>query len=144
MQVNIWMTCDANWETYTPRILDVLLEGVDFFEQRFYGGEVERLSLIMVCREPEFEFSQRSKFYRKKRELYTDIMLDYRLMVAGSMSMNDRMNYVAEQIFLQLSADFKKRKFSDFNSIDFLADMKSWFVAISSDYHGHGGEGWTY
>ncbi|WP_267117141.1 hypothetical protein [Xanthomonas sacchari] len=71
-------------------------------------------------------------------------MLDYRLMVAGSMSMNGRMNYVAEQIFLQLSADFKKRKFSDFNSIDFLADMKSWLVAISSGYDGHGGGGWTY
>ncbi|WP_295913307.1 hypothetical protein [uncultured Xanthomonas sp.] len=53
------------------------------------------------------------------------------------------MNYVAEQIFLQLSADFKKRKFSDFNSIDFLADMKSWLLAISSDYDGHGG-GWKY
>ncbi|WP_198526504.1 hypothetical protein [Xanthomonas sp. SHU 166] len=71
-------------------------------------------------------------------------MLDYRLMVADSMSMNDRMNYVAEQIFLQLFADFEKRKFSDFNSIDFLADMKSWLVVISSDYHGHGGAGWTY
>ncbi|PTY30635.1 hypothetical protein XAP3CFBP6996_000685 [Xanthomonas citri pv. fuscans CFBP 6996] len=95
------LTSDANWETRTGRITEVLVNRTDFFSEKFYGVGLSMVVIFLMCRSPELGFKRRVNFYRKKFELYSDVMLDFEVMVGASMG--HRMLHVTNQIHIQLS-----------------------------------------
>lgn len=62
-----------------------------------------------MCRLPELDFRKRVRFSKKNLELYSDVMLNYEVMVQSSM--RDRMLYVADQINIQISDVVRNKKY---------------------------------
>ena len=140
--MKLWITADASWESRTDRITNELVRNESYFAEKFYGKAIERISLILMCRDPALNFQRRTKYYKSKKEFYTDIMLDYEEMVQASML--ERMAIAAHQISLQLEEALASKKLNEFNLHLFIEDLKAWLDSIKTSYDGHGSGQWRY
>ncbi|MEG2802656.1 hypothetical protein [Stenotrophomonas sp.] len=140
--MKLWISADSDWDTYVGRILSELAPREDDFLGKDYGAGVQRVAVILMCREPELAFRRRHRFSKATRQYYTDVMLDYALM--RQTDMIGRMRHVTDELHLQLSAMLGKRKLTDFNHTAFLEDLQAWLAAIVADYDGHGSGPWRY
>lgn len=140
--MKLWISADSDWRTYTGRILSEIGRIEPGYSERDYGASVTRVSMILMCREPELNFRQRHRFSEGKGEYYTDIMLDYGVMLAADM--HGRMSHVVEQIGRQLEVQLAKRTFEDFDVARFLRDIRRDMQRVQESYDGHGSGPWKY
>ncbi|NHF65938.1 hypothetical protein [Xanthomonas hortorum] len=136
------LTSDANWEARTGRVMEVLVNRADFFSEKFYGSGLSKLVIVLMCRLPELDFRKRVRFSKKNLELYSDVMLNYEVMVQSSM--RDRMLYVADQINIQISDVVRNKKIYEFEGFIFLNDLKEWLDKTVVEYDGHTSGAWQY
>ena len=53
--LKLGVSCDADWESRVDRILNSLPE----FEMRDYGSSLSEIFVILMCRDPDFNFKRR-------------------------------------------------------------------------------------
>lgn len=97
----------------------------DFFTNRFYDDSGVEMAIILMCRDPQWNFNQRIRFVKKENCLYMDIMFDWALMVRSDHTA--RKQIVAEKIVTEVPEIVAKRKFKDFDLPRFTKDLREWF-----------------
>jgi hypothetical protein len=130
MQFNI--TSDSNHETkvgdqVTTQFPRRKLE--DWLHFKNYGNDLVRIGLILMCRDPEYNFKQRIRMDRKNKILYIDLMLDYHYFISN-ITQEDRISTVAKKIFEEVPPIVKKYKLKDFDLDLFMSDLKNYFIEI--------------
>lgn len=135
-------TADYDWQSRIDRILYHYIDNASEFDARSYGGEVKSVALLLMCQDPELDFSRRVQFRRKKAEFYTDVMLDLPTIVP--LSMKEKMRYVSQELLDQLSEQLNKVKFRDFDKARFIGDLEKWLKDVESRYDGQTSGAWHY
>jgi len=103
----------------------------DTFLDRFYDDSGISIGVVLMCRDPRWNFRQRISFSTKKNCLYTDLMFDWHTMVNADH--NTRKKIVAEKIVTEISQIIAKYKFKgkygfkDFDLPRFTKDLREWF-----------------
>ena len=54
----------------------------DWLHFKNYGNDLVDVGIILMCRNPEYNFKQRIRMDRKNKILYIDLMLDYHYFVS--------------------------------------------------------------
>lgn len=120
------MVSDSDIESGLHEVLHgsrVRLE--DYFIDRVYGDSGVALGIVLMCRDPRWNFKQRIRFDRKDNCLYMDLMLDLPTMTQADFE--GRKRIVAEKIVSEVPAIIAKYKMKDFDLTRFSSDLKSWF-----------------
>jgi len=122
--VDFFITTDSWWETKIDKVADVIIDkGAKlFFYKKNYGGSVNKIAIILMCREPQLKFKQRIRFLKQEKILYMDIMLDYYKFMDVDQKTRERQ--VAEKLIAEVPAIIAKYKFPDFDLPKFEKDFK--------------------
>lgn len=94
-----------------------------------YGNDLEEIFIVLMCRNPEYNFKQRIRMDRKDKILFMDLMLDYNYFTSN-ITQEDRINAVAKKIIEEVPPILKKYKFKDFDADLFINDLKMYFIEI--------------
>jgi hypothetical protein len=124
--MKIGFTADSNIESGLSEVLysfGTRLE--DDFVQKSYGDSRLEIFVVLMCRDPRWNFKQRIRFDRKDNCLYMDLMLDLPTMTQADFE--GRKRIVAEKIVSEVPAIIAKYKMKDFDLARFSSDLKSWF-----------------
>jgi hypothetical protein len=120
--MELFITCDANWDARLDKILDGLSQGEESFRTKDYGTSMGAISIILMCRDPVYNFKQRIKFSKKEKRLSTDIMLDLEQFRVIELSVKEEI--VAGKLLRELPVIIGKYKFEDFDLGRFENDLK--------------------
>ena len=116
------ITADNNEETGVGDIVIKVSGPVrKFFENKNYGSSVSAIGVVLMCRDPKLDFTQRIRFAKEDKTLYADIMLNYESMVSADEKM--RFKLVQKKIVNELPQIVEKYKFEDFNLEVFTKDL---------------------
>ena len=121
-----WNTYHTFYDTFLPETYDPIMINIGkYFEDKIYSLELEELNTIINC-SPGWDFTQRSRFSRKKKVLFFDIIIDYDYY----MSLGDgaRKNCVALTFLgdIEILRKFKPKHFN-------LEELKSDFEFFSKE-----------
>jgi hypothetical protein len=121
------VTCDANIESGLNDVLNTLNnDGFDgYFDTRFYDDAGTGLFIVLMCRDPMWNFKQRIRFVKKRNTLYVDIMLDLDVMSRADLATRKRI--IGEKIVAEVPQIVAKKKFKDFDLPRFTSDLREWF-----------------
>jgi len=120
------ITYDANSEAGLDEVIFGLNAAWErFFGDRFYDDSSTGLFLVLMCRNPRWDFKQRIRYSKKESTLYIDIMIDLGLM-SGS-GLGTRRQIVAKKILNEVPEIIAKKKFKDFDLPRFTKDLREWF-----------------
>lgn len=97
----------------------------DYFSDRFYDDSGIEMAVVLMCRDPRWDFKQRIRFAKKENCLYMDVMLD--LDVMRPANSEGRKRYVAEKIVTEVPRIVAKKNFKDFDLLRFSNDLGGWF-----------------
>lgn len=123
---------DTNYETKIGSQVTIQFparELEDWLHFKNYGNDLVDIGIILMCRNPEYNFKQRIRMDRKNRILYIDLMLDYHYFVSD-ITQEDRISTVAKKIFEEVPLIVKKYKLKDFDLELFMSDLKNYFIEI--------------
>ena len=125
--MRFFVTCDADIESGLNELLNALnRDGFGkYFEDRFYDDSGVKITVVLMCRDPRWNFKQRIRFSKKENKLYTDIMLDIAVMSSVDLAMRKRI--VSERIVNEVPQIVAKYKFKDFDLPRFTSDLREWF-----------------
>ena len=125
--MKFFVTYDANIESGLDDFLNPLYDlGFDnYFRDRFYDDSGIEMAVILMCRDPYWNFKQRIRFSKKDNCLYVDLMLD--LNVMKCLDAGARRRLVAEKISTEVPQIVAKYKFKDFDLKRFSSDLRGWF-----------------
>jgi hypothetical protein len=118
------ITSDSNHET---KIGDQVThqfpsrEIEDWFHFKNYGNDLVDIFIVLMCRNPEYNFKQRIRMDRKDKALYIDLMLDYDYFVSD-ITQDDRIKVVANKMINEIPPIIKKYKLKDFDLDLFMKD----------------------
>lgn len=131
------ITCDANAESGLSEVIFGTNKAFkEYFGDRFYDDSGIGLFIVLMCRDPIWNFKQRIRFLKKKNTLYLDIMLVLDVMSRASLA--TRKSIVGEKIVTEVPQIVAKYKFKDFDLKRFSSDLKSWFEQNGwIDAHSH-------
>ncbi len=122
---------DSNYEAKLDQVMDTFpqreLEDLLYFKK--YGDDLKDIAIILMCRNPEYNFKQRIRMDKKNKILYIDLMLDYHYFVSD-ITQEDRINVVAKKIIEEVPQIVKKYKLKDFDINLFIEDLKKYFKKI--------------
>ena len=115
---------DANYETKIDQVTDSFptRELEDWLYFKNYGEDLESICIVLMCRNPEYNFKQRIRMDRKNKTLYIDLMLDYNYFVSD-ITQKERINVVVEKLFDEVPKIVPKYKLKDFKSELFFSDL---------------------
>jgi len=121
---------DADWDSRIGKVLDALSETGyrKFFEEKNYGSSIDGITVVFMCRNPEYNFKQRVRHAKKEKKIYLDIMLD--LNQFRQIGQKEREKIVAERLLSEVPPIVAKYKFIDFNLLTFTIDLKQWLEKI--------------
>lgn len=97
----------------------------DYFGNRFYDDSGIEMFVVLMCRDPIWNFKQRIRFVKKENCLYMDIMLDLDVMSRADSVTRKRI--VGEKIANEVPQIVAKYKFRDFDLKRFSSDLRVWF-----------------
>lgn len=112
--LEVSVTGDMNWESKIDHVLKV----VDLrrsFEERacHYGGSLRAIGIVLMCRDPAFEFTQRIRFQKSTRTFSMDVMLSLPQVIP--MTHPQRRQLVAHVLLRQVPERLRRYKFDDFD-----------------------------
>lgn len=122
-KIQFRITCDSNSETRVGIVVDKISGPIrKFFEQIDFGDSINKICMVLMCRDPKINFKQRTSFSEKDKILYSDLMLDYQMMITAS---NDqkRLKIISEKILSEFPSIIKKYKFKNFNDTNFTEQL---------------------
>lgn len=121
------MTCDANIESGLNDLLNDLNDGGfdEYFSERLYDDSAIGLFIVLMCRDPIWNFKQRIRFVKKRNTLYIDIMLDLDVMSRADSATRKRI--VGERIVNEVPRIVANKKFKNFDLPRFSTDLREWF-----------------
>lgn len=131
--MKFFVTSDADKETGLSEIIYELNRSPmdDFFVNRFYDDSEIGIGIVLMGRDPRWDFKQRISFSKGKNSLYADLMFDWHEMVNADD--RTRKQIAAEKIMTevpQIIAGYKskgKYGFKDFDLPRFTRDLREWF-----------------
>jgi hypothetical protein len=97
----------------------------NFFTNRFYDDSGIEMAIILMGRDPRWDFKQRIRFVKKENCLYMDLMFDWNMVVESDHTA--RKEIVAEKIVTEVPQIIAKYKFKDFDLPRFTKDLREWF-----------------
>ena len=121
---------DANWESKVDKVLDSI-SGFGYhelFQQKDYGDSLDGVTVVFMCRNPEYNFKQRIRHSKKEKKLYVDIMLDLNQFI--QIEQTDREKILAQKLVAELPLIIDKYKFPDFDLTKFENDLKKFLQRI--------------
>ncbi len=122
-----WNSYHIFFDTYLDYMYDKVTPLIEeFLAEKNYSFEVENLDTIINC-SPGWDFKQRSKFRRKEKLLFFDIIIDYDFFM--SLTNAGRRECVA-QSFLRDMEVLKNYKPKDFKFDEMRQDFKNFFQEI--------------
>jgi hypothetical protein len=122
----MFVTCDADAETGVSETIQGLNAAFsEYFGNRSYDDSGINITIILMCRDPRWQFKQRIRFSKKENKLFMDLMLDWKLMVRSNQI--TRKKSVAEIMTAEAPRIIAKRKFKDFDLSRFTSDLREWF-----------------
>jgi len=115
---------DSDWDSKIDKVLDTLSDfGYRrFFEEKNYGGSLEGITIVFMCRNPEYKFKQRIKYFRKERKVYLDIMLD--LKQFRQIEQSERERIVAQRLVSEIPPIIANYRLPDFDLPKFETDLR--------------------
>lgn len=118
---------DADGETGLHEIGDEMNRPPmdNFFTHRFYDDSAIEMCVILMGRDPHWNFKQRIRFVKKENCLYMDMMFDWNVMVSSDHATRKRI--VGKKIADDVSQIVAKYKFKDFDLPRFSSDLREWF-----------------
>ena len=125
------ITCDAWWETRVSEVINLLpiREMRDEFYGKFYGNDINDIFIVLMCRQPEYNFKPRVRFNKKEKALYTNIMLDFDFFINATQEQRNKK--VLDQILVELPVIISKYEFKNFDTLRFIDDIKIIFSKIN-------------
>jgi hypothetical protein len=129
MKFNI--VSDTNYEAKVDQVTDTFSsrEVEDLMHFKNYGSDLLGIVLVLMCRNPEYNFNQRIQMDKKNKVLYIDIMLDYNYFISD-ITPQHRIRYVSDKILEELPSVINKYKFKNFDLEIFMQDLKDYFKKI--------------
>ena len=120
------VTCDADIESgFDVVTFGMMKQFDDYFRDRFYDDSGIEMFVVLMCRDPRWNFKQRIRFVKKENCLYMDLMFDLRIM--AQVDMKTRKRIVGEKMVTEIPQIVAKYKFRDFDLPRFSRDLRSWF-----------------
>ncbi|HTB99706.1 MAG TPA: hypothetical protein VK705_03395 [Ferruginibacter sp.] len=128
--MEFFITTDSWWETRIDKVTSVMHDYhiKHFFANKNYGSSVNKIAIILMCREPHLKFKQRIRFLKQEKILYMDIILDYYQFMDVDQKVRERQ--VAEKLIAEVPAIIAKYKFPDFNLPKFEKDFKKFMSQL--------------
>jgi len=124
--MKFFVTCDANIESGIDKVIYGMNKEFDaYFGDRLYDDSGIEMAVILMCRDPRWNFKQRIRFKKKDNCLYMDIMFDLPIMERADAS--TRKMIVAQKMTDEIPPIIAKYKFKDFDLMRFSADLRNWF-----------------
>ena len=125
--MNYWNSYHIFYDTHMEEVYDDVVTKINkHLKLRKYGIEFNELRTIVNCSKG-FDFQQRSRFSRKEKVLFFDIVLDYRHYM--ELETDLRKTYIAES-FLRDMEVLHKYKPKGFVLDDLKQDFKHFFHSI--------------
>jgi hypothetical protein len=122
-----WNSYHTFYDAFLPETFDPIAINIKtHFEGKSYSIELDELQTIINC-SPGWEFNQRSRFSRKEKFLFFDIIIDYDYY--KSLTDEARKNCIALS-FLRDIEVLKKYKPKDFKLEELKQDFKFFFKEI--------------
>lgn len=120
---------DCDWRSKVDRIVPALNKDdvVGPLAEANFGGGVNRISFIYVCRDIDSALKQRSRYVKTSGELTFDVMLTYQELI--SMNNSERLVVMFENLELQFTSVEIRAFPDDFRKGDFMKEMKMLFRA---------------
>jgi hypothetical protein len=117
----VFVTSDSDRRTGVAEVnLEIVEEIERFFKAKTYGAEVAAVVIVMMCRDPVYEFKQRIRFSKAEQTFYLDVMLDWNEMIhAGTRRKPAALRTVRQTVRNVL----EKRKWKSFDVTQFLLDF---------------------
>jgi len=103
----------------------------NFFIHRLYDDSGISIGIVLMGRDPRWNFKQRISFSKVKNRLYMDIMFDWHTMVNADH--DTRKQIAAKKIMTEVPQIITKYKskakygFKDFDLPRFTKDLREWF-----------------
>ncbi len=121
------VTSDANSESGLDEVSRAKnAQGFEeYFADRFYDDSGIEMFVVLMCRDPRWNFKQRIRFVKKDNCLYMDVMLDLNVMSRADSATRKRI--VGEKIVNEVPQIVAKKKFKDFDLKRFSSDLREWF-----------------
>lgn len=134
--MRFFLTSDANSESgLGDTLFGVSKQLREYFSDRFYDDSGIEMAIVLMCRDPHWNFKQRIRFVKKENCLYMDIMLDLDVMSRADPATRKRI--VGEKIVNEVPQIVAKKKFKAFDLPRFMKDLREWFEIhgwISTDF----------
>ena len=128
--MKFFISYDADWESRVESVVSELSDrGIrTFFEGRFYGGGIDCVSVILMCRDPSHGFKQRKRYSKKDRVFHMDIMLDLERMRLASPQ--ERKHEVAGRICEEVPEALLKQRIPEFEKDQFIEDLQGFLRGL--------------
>jgi hypothetical protein len=125
--MRLFVTSDSSKESGVGEVV-YEIGGATFehFHNRNYGPDLNRIAVILMCRNPAMKFKRRIRFARKDKILYMDVMLSPEEMCA--LSRDSRKKIIAERLAEEIPAVVRKYKLPGFNLERFADDLKGFLA----------------
>jgi hypothetical protein len=125
--MRFFITYDADIPAGLDDVLNPLVDlgFKKYFAEKYYEDSGIEMAVVLMCRDPRWNFKQRIRFVKKDNCLYMDIMLDYEHMTTTDTA--GRKRYVAEKLVNEVPQIIAKYKFRDFDLKRFSSDLSHWF-----------------
>ena len=119
------ITSDANQESGIGPVVDKLSGPTRaHFQSIDYGPGLQKIVVVLMCRNPEYDFKKRIRFLKNDQTLYMDVMLDLVEMV--SLNHEERFLRVFKKLENDISEVLIKYNFSGFDRQRFVNDLCEW------------------
>jgi hypothetical protein len=124
---------DFSHESEMDIVLDFLSKTKyrDFFFEREYSEVLKGITLILMCRDNEYNFKQRIRYSKIEQKLYIDLMFDNNQFV--KLEQSERNEIVIEKILSDVVPIVKKYKFLNFKIDEFEKDLIKIFKGTSKN-----------
>jgi hypothetical protein len=120
------ITSDANQESGVGEVVyDVCGPTHQHFLPRDYGSGLPQLGVVLMCRDPLFNFKRRVRFSKKDQALYMDVMLHLPDMIP--LTHDERRRVIVQRLLFEIPEVLTKYAFRDFDQPRFESDLRAWF-----------------
>jgi hypothetical protein len=123
------ITSDANEESGVGQVVDSTSGPTeDHFKNKNYGTGLSGIGVVLMCRDPRFNFKRRIRLAKKDKRLYMDIMLDLDQMKYNSPQA--RREIILQRIAKEVPEVLAKYQLTNFDRERFVFDLHTWLASI--------------
>ena len=119
--LDLFITSDSDARTGVGEVNDQICQAAErFFVGRSYGDELDGVTIVLMCRDPVYEFRRRVRLSKADKIFYMDVMLDWDQMCYAGAA---RKRLLLEATRKQVRELFERRRFRSFDAAQFLLDF---------------------